>query len=323
MPFTKTSNVIVAALLTALPVLGQNTGFYYEPTSAGGSGIDHNYALFTAAGESANNTRSVTFPGFSGETWTWRVNISNVAVPDAIQAFPSEQPPLVDPKIVYVTYDIQWPGAETLNEKINQSESDRNQGQGREICMTAYDVDVRARYANQYKESDNGDCESIFGDNCTAGLMSALRSSSGGCQSPGPFPQSCIDRFLPADEGYNRGASTQGLGNGTAQNGTAANGESYNETESGSPFRFWLGNRDFGRGQGRGAVNGTNTTLFDEELSRVQMLALTGFPDGQSRLMCLRVSTEKTSGGNMLKASGVTVLSAVGLAIMSAAFAVL
>lgn len=270
------------------------------------------------------------------------MNISNVAVPDAIQAFPSEQPPLVDPKIVYVTYDIQWPGAETLNEKINQSESDRNQGQGREICMTAYDVDVRARYANQYKESDNGDCESIFGDNCTAGLMSALRSSSGGCQSPGPFPQSCIDRFLPADEGYNRGASTQGeyfiggmfqdtrlmdistgLGNGTAQNGTAANGESYNETESGSPFRFWLGNRDFGRGQGRGAVNGTNTTLFDEELSRVQMLALTGFPDGQSRLMCLRVSTEKTSGGNMLKASGVTVLSAVGLAIMSAAFAVL
>lgn len=45
MPFTKTSNVIVAALLTALPVLGQNTGFYYEPTSAGGSGIDHNVSF--------------------------------------------------------------------------------------------------------------------------------------------------------------------------------------------------------------------------------------------------------------------------------------
>jgi hypothetical protein len=157
-------------------------------------------------------TRSVTFPGIDNETWTWRVNITNVAVPDARQPFPGEQPPLVDPHVVYMTYDFQWPGGGTLNEKINQSDSSVS-GQPQQVCMTTYWAPVRSQYANRYQESDNGDCSSVFGGDCTAAFLSALRPAFGGqCRLPqgDPMPDECRNRVLPPGPGVFSGASTSG-----------------------------------------------------------------------------------------------------------------
>jgi hypothetical protein len=102
------------------------------------------------------------------ETWTWRTNVSNVAVPDALSYDGS---PLVDPTFVYSTYDLQWPGGGTLNEKLNQSGNRDSLGDPAPLCLTAFKLRVRSRYANQYEESDNGNCESVFGAECAAAFL--------------------------------------------------------------------------------------------------------------------------------------------------------
>jgi hypothetical protein len=108
-----------------------------------------------------------------------------------------------------------------------------------------------------------------------------------------------------------------GLGNGTAPNGTDVYGRPYNETTSGGPV---LSRQGGPNNIGSAAVNGTNTTLLDNELSYVQMMALTGLPNGQPRLMCMRVNLERTSAGHSITASMVSLM---GLAVMSVLFAML
>jgi hypothetical protein len=114
-------------------------------------------------------------------------------------------------------------------------------------------------------------------------------------------------------------SSTTELGNGTAANGTDRYGNGYNETESGDAVVHDTGGANWREGR---AVNGTNTTIFDNELSQIQMIGLTGLP-GQARLMCMRVSLEQISGGHHSKASVATMLTAMGLAVMSVVFALL
>lgn len=148
-------------------------------------------------------TSSVTFnfTAFPGvlEQWTWRVNITNVNVGDlpnngayaenGARGFGQE---LEDPHFVNVAYDFQWPeGGEiqdALNRTFSESGAHTSTGPG-QLCAAYFNMQgLPSDITNRYKESDNGDCTGVFGEDCVAAMLnaSALWSGNGGvCGLPG------------------------------------------------------------------------------------------------------------------------------------------
>jgi hypothetical protein len=251
------------------------------------------------------------------EIWTWRVNVSNVAVPDAAPS--AGQAPLENATIVYKTYDLQWPGPNSLNEKLRQTENLADSGEPRTIGVSFYQFPVQAEYANRYTEDDNGSCAEIFGDDCTAQWLQLLAAPDG--QNVTAALEVCEDRLLPLSQGSRGIRSDSGEilffhssgqmmltfwitaiadGESPTPGSNDYLGRPINETESGETFYFRNGGPSRGLEGAAGAVNGTNTTIFDNVLSAVQMIGLTGLP-GEPRLLCMRVNLEATdeqaSGG--------------------------
>lgn len=139
--------------------------------------------LLQTAAESPDNTSSVTFSesfdGANNQTWSWRINITNVAVPNATVPYPGESPAITpDPHVAYTTYDLSWPGSGTLNDQLADLVNSTEGGNVLpETNLCVYVVGASSfpsSIANKYSASENGGCSDTLGSQCVQSVLGAV-----------------------------------------------------------------------------------------------------------------------------------------------------
>ncbi|KAF2717704.1 hypothetical protein K431DRAFT_315546 [Polychaeton citri CBS 116435] len=263
------------------------------------------YNRFIEANANPNDTRSVTFAplnqgGFqSGSNavdesiqWTWRVNVTDVPVPDAQPAYPSEQPDFVDPHIANTAYDLSWPEGANISAALNDTNVT--------VCATILVGWTLPNVTNLYTDNDteSSACEPILGADCVTAILGASRSKSGSCQFPETpwrdIPE-CAST-LGADPGrdqYGMGTVNVWL-NPTTPDETSPNNISSPAELRGDPIsdRSPPGTAFFSRSLN--VHNGTNTTSYDQSADRLHVMVLSITPQVgvmSNRAMCMRVRT--------------------------------
>ncbi|KAL0930026.1 uncharacterized protein CTRU02_214846 [Colletotrichum truncatum] len=127
---------------------------------------------YRSALRNPNATRSITLkpwqwargnvPRLDRLEWTWRVNITNIALPSLASVFPD----VSDPHLVSTTYDFSWTGGGNLSQPLHWSTSP--------FCITtmAANFVFPPNVTNLYNESnsDMSDCEAIIGSDCRSKL---------------------------------------------------------------------------------------------------------------------------------------------------------
>jgi len=171
--------VLVGVLFTAA-VSSQNGGLPQSgPFKPGYPTDDEGLQVFDDAGRQPNATSSIDFErtfNSTQETWTWRVNVTEVAVPDNIYDIGKDTANFSKGLHVANTqWQLEWPGdEETLEELLTK----RNLS----VTIFTYIANVPSNITDNYKPEDNGDCKALLGDRCVAWL-SAFNSTGGeGCR---------------------------------------------------------------------------------------------------------------------------------------------
>lgn len=127
--------------------------------------------LFEAAGRQANVSSPVTFDLSSSNGnrdnttgWTWRVNITDVAIPESY--YPGTNQSL---RAVNEQWELQWSAGGSLSSLLKeQSGFDTNSS----ACLKATRYRMPANVTRKYSASDNGNCSAVLGDACAQRLRS-------------------------------------------------------------------------------------------------------------------------------------------------------
>ncbi|KAI1826871.1 hypothetical protein F4861DRAFT_495488 [Xylaria intraflava] len=147
------------------------------------SGLDaYSKGIFTNAQQHPNATRGVTFEPFGSEgntpnlklgniEWTWRINVSDFAAPNAIPDPTLGTYPTVDPHIVTTSYDFTWSGPKNWSTEL--------QGLEDRFCLAVVDfTDLPVNVTNGFTESDTNStsCVPALGQDCVNAILSASQS---------------------------------------------------------------------------------------------------------------------------------------------------
>jgi len=129
-----------------------------------------------AAGRHPNATTSVTFQrkyNNTKEEWTWRVNLTEIAVPDDISDLGSPSANFSRGlRVANTQWQLEWPGSSDDANNNNTFEAflqERNLN----ASFTSLVVKHSSKIANNYDDSDGGDCEKVLGKDCTKALTEA------------------------------------------------------------------------------------------------------------------------------------------------------
>nr|POE71362.1 hypothetical protein CFP56_62457 [Quercus suber] len=285
----KIQPLLLAALASA---------YVYEPEGGlGDVAQPESYALFVAGNQNPNATNSVTFDLLSNSATTsmqltWRVNVTDISVPNATVEFPGESPPIGDdPHITNLVYDFQWPGSDTLNQVFADSldaSSSNAVPLDIPLCIFVVRSNFPTSIADKYSPDDGASCDSTLGSQCVSAITSGISTNAVGCPSTAPFYSlvGCEDSFGMATDTGSFGFE---LANATAD----ASDGSY---VSGQGF-YW---------EASGAHAGTNTTSYENEVSTLQMLIVTG--PNSNQMFCQRIATQSstTSTSSMVPSASTT-----------------
>lgn len=145
---------------------------YFSPGSFSISTTPAEEQLFVNAGRQPNETSSASFyfaPGnFSNSdsdaTWTWRVNISEVAVPDDAGS-----------RVVNTQWGLQWPGAGSLHSFVERAGLVGNNHSG--LCLAIARFGLPSNITSRYSQSDAGNCSAVVGSECLERFRDAWLSS--------------------------------------------------------------------------------------------------------------------------------------------------
>jgi len=261
----------------------------WEPGSFGSTPTSEDEQLFTAAGRQPNDTSSATFNfapsnlSDSDSSWTWRVNISEVAVPDSSDGL----------QVVNTQWDLQWPGAGSLQSFVARAGLNGSEGGG--LCLTVAEFDLLPNVTSRYSESDQGNCSAVLGDQCAEKLRAVYLN--GDCDKPpAALPQTfeeCMDVVSAAD------------GHSHADPGTLIDGNFNQTIQSGDTVWYHTSS----------AVSQDNISApYAEAESRLSILLLreisgTGEGSAAATMLCQVVNPSASSGVR----SGSVALSAWGL----------
>ena len=151
------------AILVTSAVAFRSAG--YGPGFAGGG---ENYeSPFVQAGRKPNDTAGVGFYDPNAGYWTWRVNISNVAVPNSNEYAANAQ------------YDLQWPFGGTLQSYLERfQEEGSTDNDETNLCGYFSVFTLPQNITGRYMQSFNGNCSALLGDQCARSLSSSLLGSS-------------------------------------------------------------------------------------------------------------------------------------------------
>jgi hypothetical protein len=130
--------------------------------------------VFEDAGRQPNATSSVTFKRTferAEENWTWRINVTEVAVPNNLNDIGKESANYSQGlRVAHTQWQLEWPGdEETLQDYLART--------NRSIRISEMISDKPRNITDRYKDEDNGNCTSVLGDKCTRSLTLAASSS--------------------------------------------------------------------------------------------------------------------------------------------------
>ncbi|KAI1312918.1 hypothetical protein F5Y03DRAFT_390619 [Xylaria venustula] len=212
--------------------------------------------------------------------WTWRVNVSDVAVPDATHL----EKNITDPHIVSLTWDFSWPGNDNLSDILG--------GNGSEFCWVQLDsnYDFPVNVTNTFTEdiATNSSCVPALGKACVDAILKIV-------------PNNCVWESVDID--FTRfpecaGAFADSVHHNTE--GEAYIGNFLNNTDptfqlsSGGPFYLRLSVPVNGaQSETFNAVaNGLNIVLLSAKIRESRSEAQHGYVQG-SELLCTRVNATK------------------------------
>ncbi|KAK0935301.1 hypothetical protein LTR29_013093 [Friedmanniomyces endolithicus] len=254
--------------LTYLLLAASAHAYYYTATDGSGDAFYAAPVLFEQAALTPNNTNTIPFTIDSFEGWSWRVNITNVAVPNATVASPGDSASLtLDPHVAYTTYDLRWPNSGTLNDQlISMANTSGVSSSGLDMC--AY---VTTGIVAKQAQSN---CSSALGDQCVQSMLNDLANSPNAATcgwAPMATLQGCENVFVNATNGLNTLGFT--LGNSTASSNSTAQALQPNEA-------FFYSTSE--------AIAATNLTYLDAQKQALQLMILQ--VGGQSQVLCMSLN---------------------------------
>lgn len=105
--------------------------------------------------------------------WKWRVNISDMAAPDAENA-PE------DPHVAVTTYDFSWPGGANISTSLDNAIG--------QLCLATFrgvfDLPVNVTNAYAEKNTNSTSCEPVLGKDCINAILATPPPDRGTCVVP-------------------------------------------------------------------------------------------------------------------------------------------
>lgn len=128
--------------------------------------------LFESAGRSPSSTNSVSFDFASNSldgnsTWTWRLNITDIAVPDGIFDTPGMH-------VVNSQRELQWLGGDDHRPRANSSKAGNSTS--RDMCISAAEIVAPSNITRRYSEF--GDCSAVLGNKCYSKFLARVMATS-------------------------------------------------------------------------------------------------------------------------------------------------
>ncbi|KAK0796789.1 hypothetical protein LTR75_010090 [Friedmanniomyces endolithicus] len=270
--------------LTSALLAASAHAYYYIATDGSGDAFYAAPVLFEQAALTPNNTNTIPFTIDSSEGWSWRVNITNVAVPNATAASSGDGASLTpDPHVAYTTYDLRWPNSGTLNDQlISMANTSGAASSGLDMC--AY---VTTGIVAKQAQSN---CSSALGDQCVQSILNDLANSPNAATcgwAPMATLQGCENVFVNATNGlYTLGFT---LGNSTASSNSTAQALQPNEA-------FFYSTSE--------AIAATNLIYLDAQKQALQLMILQ--VGGQSQVLCMSFNDETSNTTSSASPSSIT-----------------
>ncbi|KAK5692573.1 hypothetical protein LTR97_010884 [Elasticomyces elasticus] len=274
-------------LASALLLNSAYADVVYSKSLGAGGLPDEAPVLFRDASRTPISTGTNAFRVANGESWQWRVNITNVAVANASD---SSQDLGSDPHVAYTTYDLRWPGNGTLNDQLARIANDSESGLGSSdssttnLTMCAYII-----YGLKASKQETS-CSDALGSQCMQGILSSL-ALNGPDPTCGTLPsittiQGCTAVLENADDGLS--SVGMQLGNSTVRPNVTAHARNQTDTF------FYV--TDI-------ASPGNNLTVLEEHQTALQMMILQ--IGSQSSMTCMSFNDDvKSSASASPSASG-------------------
>ncbi|KAI0389069.1 hypothetical protein F5Y17DRAFT_463102 [Xylariaceae sp. FL0594] len=159
------------SLPPSLPISG--------PEKAGPGNTPEAISVFETAGRTPNATTSVSFEhphnGSSEAGWTWRINVTEVAVPDDLSylglASPDNSSSLFSQglRVVNTQWQLGWPRSDNDTSTFESFLLKRNTN----ASFTSLVITTSKKILESYDEGDNGDCTKVLGSDCAKTLTEA------------------------------------------------------------------------------------------------------------------------------------------------------
>ncbi|KAF7536135.1 hypothetical protein G7054_g4776 [Neopestalotiopsis clavispora] len=261
------------------------------------------FTLIAAAQANPNLTRDIAIKPFNSVSsdssehgladveWHWRVNISDVATPNA------QVDKISDAHIVSTSYDFSWPETQEIPAELNNTSS--------ALCITIADapVDMPVNVTNAYTEDDAGSasCVHALGQACVdAILASAGRPVT---SEAGPMCSAPRESWAELDECRNTLEYASKSGGSERFFATSSfNVSYYGGSSNGSAGGLASGEGIFGTFSA--AQNGSGSAEYYTAANRLQIMMINpilqssgGFEYAAGAgLYCMRVNTTKLPG---------------------------
>ncbi|KAH8884420.1 hypothetical protein GQ53DRAFT_829887 [Thozetella sp. PMI_491] len=240
------------------------------------------------AQQNPDATRSVGFNLTGDVKWTWRVNVTNFAAPDGIDADQG----VTDPHYITTTHDLSWDGKYNFSEALG---GDRNNFCFYVVDPIDYPVNITDTYTDD--QADSSDCTPVLGEACVSAILSRAKNaivpkqcSSVGFWSEFPECAGTLGYARQVTGVFATSGSGWDLSNTTSQ--MHENGKGF--------FGYWSDQQ-----------SGTNETKYLQQTNQLQMVLLYGqLPTGKvAELLCTRVNSTKLAESSDLNNDGVTLTS--------------
>lgn len=148
-----------------------------------------------AAGRHPNVTSAVTFDGptvnGTQQTWTWRLNITDFAIPNNITEYGMPSADYSDGyHVVNTQWQLEWPqGKDNSNQSLQSLLSDNGESL---FYVQTFTMMAPSNITNGWTSPSDGSCNSVFGDACTTAL---IEQASSGAQADYYYVPTCDSTF--------------------------------------------------------------------------------------------------------------------------------
>jgi len=162
--------------LFALLCVAQNNGLPSSgPLKPGYGSTPEALKVSEAAGRQPNASSSVTFTrkyNNTDESWTWRINITEIAVPDRVSDLGKDSANFTQGlRVANIQWQLGWPSED---ESLQALLGNRNSS----VSFTALVSNKPSNITDRYKNEDNGNCAPVLGDQCTKSLTEAASKNT-------------------------------------------------------------------------------------------------------------------------------------------------